>query len=223
MWKNGFRRWVTGSLCLALGLLIGPACAQADPTQRIAVVVFDDFFTSDIIAPLEVFGNAVARDLLPGYEVVTVGPQAGMVTAREGFTIVVDYELGDLPDVDVLIVGSRMDMSPLLEDEEFMDFIAERGSRATWIASNCSGAFVLARAGLLDGKRATTYAGGEQQLQSEHPRVQVEHDVPFVVDGNAITSNGSLVSYPAALELLRRIAGESVAQQVADGIGYTRL
>ena len=223
MRNNRLRFWIIAGLCVSLGSVFRLACAQADSTQRIAVVVFDDFFTSDVIGPLEVFGNAIARDLLAGYEVVTVAPQAGAVTAREGITVVVDYELADLPDVDVLIVGSRMDMSALLADEEFMGFIAEQGSRAKWIASNCSGAFVLARAGLLDGKKATTYLGGEEELQAEYPLVRVQTDVPYVVDGNVVTSNGSLMSYPAALELLRLIAGEAVAEEVAEAISYTRL
>lgn len=204
-------------------LMLAAGSAQAQAPKRIAVMAFDDFYSSDVTAPLEVFGKAIASGVLPGYEVITVAPQAGPVRSNEGITIVADYGLQDAPEIDVLIVGSRGDVDSLLEDPAFMAFIEERGSRATWLASNCAGAFLLGGAGLLDGKKATTYHGGESRLQEEYPEILVQEGSSLVVDGNTVTSHGSLVSYEASLELLRLMSGDAVAEDVAESIAYTRL
>jgi transcriptional regulator GlxA family with amidase domain len=81
----------------------------------------------------------------------------------------------------------------------------------------------LAKAGLLDGKKATTWAGGEADLKSQFNKVDVQFDTNVVVDGNIITSNGSLVSYQAALVLLSKIASPSKAQEVSEAIQYQRF
>ena len=81
----------------------------------------------------------------------------------------------------------------------------------------------MAKAGLLDGKQATTWAGGEAELQRDFPAVKVQENTNVVVDDGVITSNGSLVSYQAALMLLSKIASEAKAEEVADAIQYRRL
>lgn len=215
------RFWRFAYVFLALAVFAGTAHAQT--TNRIGIMLFDGVLSSDVTAPLEVFGSAIADDTLENYEVVTIARKAGPVTTEEGIKLVADYGLADAPEIDVLIVGSRYDMDPILEDSAFMDFIRERGKDASWLASNCSGAYILAKAGFLQGKKATTYPGGETWLKLNHPSIDIEIDETVVVDDNVVTSNGSLVSYEAALELLSRLAGEEAADAIAEKIYYTRL
>ncbi len=81
----------------------------------------------------------------------------------------------------------------------------------------------MGQAGVLDGRRATTYVGGEKSLQKMFPKAKVQYDQQVVTDGNLITSNGAVISYEASLLLLEKLAGASLAQEVADEIYYTRL
>ena len=82
---------------------------------------------------------------------------------------------------------------------------------------------MLGQAGVLDGKRATTWFGGEARLQSSYPAIEVVHDAPVVVDNRRITANGGLVSYQAALVLLGQLAGPEHAREIYDGLGMGRL
>jgi len=218
------RRDIVWSLVAALVTMSGPLFAGSeDGTTRIGIMLFDGVLTSDIVAPMEVFGGAIASGEVENYEVITVGREAGTVTTQEGVTLTAEYSIDNAPQLDVLIVGSRYGMDPILEDDAFMKFIRERGAEADWLASNCSGAYILAEAGFLDGRKATTYPGGEVWLKLNHPAIDIEINRTVVVDGNIVTSNGSLVSYEAALELLGLMAGDDVAKEIADLTYFNRL
>jgi len=81
----------------------------------------------------------------------------------------------------------------------------------------------LAEAGVLEGKKATTWAGGEADFQKLYPKVDVQHDQNLVIDNNVLTSNGSVVSYHAALTLLKQMSSTSKAQEVADALQFSRV
>jgi transcriptional regulator GlxA family with amidase domain len=212
-------------LTILIALLVGaqPSLAEDDTPQRIGVMLFDGVLTSDVVAPLEVFGVAIENEIIAGYEIVTIAREAGPVTTHEGLTLQADYGIADAPDLDVIIVGSRYDMDPILEDQDFMAFVTEQATQADWIASNCSGVYVLAATGLLNGVNVTTYPGGEVWLKLNQPWVKVDIGATVVVDSNVVTSNGSLVSYAAAIELLKNLVGPEQSQEVADTLYFTRL
>jgi transcriptional regulator GlxA family with amidase domain len=218
---SGQLGWLLAAVLMMLPSLL-PA-ADEDGITRIGIMLFDGVLTSDVVAPMEVFGQAIATRRVEGYEVVTVAPRAGSIRTFEGIALNADYSLEDAPALDVIIVGSSYDMDSILEDDAFMAFIRARGAEADWLASNCSGAYVLAEAGFLQGRRATTYPGGEVWLKLNHPSTNIEIDETVVIDGNVVTSNGSLVSYEAALALLSLMAGEDVGHGTARGIYYNRL
>jgi transcriptional regulator GlxA family with amidase domain len=91
------------------------------------------------------------------------------------------------------------------------------------MASNCSGAFLLAQAGLLDGKKATTWAGGEKTLANAYPKIDVQYDQNIVVDEQVITSNGGPVSYQAAFALLAKLSSEKFSEEISQAIQFNRL
>ncbi|PCJ46222.1 MAG: transcriptional regulator [Moraxellaceae bacterium] len=192
--------------------------------KRIGIIVWDGVLTSDVIAPLEVFGHASSLSWFKDYEVtiINIGKKKQIKT-NEGVILTVDSHLSELPVLDVLIMPSAYDMSPVLKNRQLIDYVRETAIKADWMVSNCSGAFVLAEAGVLDGKSATTWAGGEDELQKAYPNVNVKSNTNLVVDEKVITSNGSLVSYQAALHLLSKIASPKKAQEVADAIQYSRF
>ncbi|GAA3576214.1 MULTISPECIES: DJ-1/PfpI family protein [Marinobacter] len=206
----------------ALSLLLVAASAQAD--KRIGIIVFDGVLTSDITAPIEVFGIASKKAWFSDYDVITINVGDGAtVTSEEGLTLAVDAHLSDRPEVDVLLVPSSYDMDPLLENKDLIGYIRELEPKIEWLASNCSGAFVLAEAGVLDGRKATTWAGGEGDLEDDYPAVDVQYDTNYVIDGNVITSNGSVVSYEAALALLAQMSSEGRADEVRAALQMQRV
>ena len=213
--------------CIPLAILLMLSnlvfAASDDDSVRIGIMLFDGVLTSDVVAPMEVFGSAISSGAVKNYEVVTIAKEAGTITTQEGLTLTADYSIQNAPSLDVIIVGSRYGMDTILEDEPFMEFIRTRGAEADWLASNCSGAYILAEAGFLDGIKVTTYPGGEIWLKLNHPAIDIEIDETVVVDGNIVTSNGSLVSYEAAFELLSQLAGDAASQEVANLIYFNLL
>src|SRR3546814_14341704 len=95
----------------------------------------------------------------------------------------------EAPRYDVVIVPSSYDMDAVLSNRALIDFIRDQSKTVDWMASNCSGALVLAEAGVLDGKRATTWAGGEASFQTKYPNVLVQHDVNVVIDDGVLTQS----------------------------------
>ena len=212
------------SLLTILILCVAIAAPGHAADKRIGILVYDGVLTSDVTAPLEVFGIASRLTWFSDYEPVTISvAKQDTITTEEGLTIGVDAWIGDATDLDALIVTSSYDMDPLIGNSKLIRFIKATSTESAWMASNCSGAYLLAEAGLLDGKQATTWAGGEAELQKHYPKVNVQENRNFVVDGNVITSNGSLVSYQAALKLLSLMSSKSKAQEVADTLQYSRF
>jgi transcriptional regulator GlxA family with amidase domain len=206
-------------LTLSLGSI--PALA-AD--KRIGIIVFDGVLTSDVTAPLEVFGVASKKSWFENYEVITINvSNSDHIVTEEGLSLRVDDHLKNRPEVDVLLMPSSYDMQPLLENQALLQYLRDTAKQADWMASNCSGAFVLAEAGLLAGKKATTWAGGEADFQSDYPQVDVQFDTNYVIDGKVITSNGSLVSYQAAFALLEQMASSRKANEVREALQTQRL
>ena len=186
--------------------------------------MFDGFLTSDVTAPIEVFGAATKTSWFSSYQVVVISATKNrQVVSEEGLTLVADTTIYDQLELDVLVVPSAYDMGPMLNNRDLIGFIRSHQQTATWLASNCSGAFLLGEAGVLDGKKATTWAGGEGDLLKAYPKIQVQFDQNVVVDSNVITSNGGPVSYQAAFELLGKLSSETFSNEISESIQFDRL
>jgi len=190
----------------------------------IGIIVFDGVLTSEVIGLAEVFAIASKQDWFKGTQVLLIGvePQPTIQT-EEGIRLGVDATIADDLALDVLLVPGGNDMSPLLQHERLNAFIQKHEERAQWLGSVCAGAFLLGQAGVLDGKRATTWFGGEERLQTQFPAISVIGDQPVVLDKRRITANGGLVSYQAALVLLGQLSSAEDAQQVYQDLGMDRL
>src|SRR3546814_15039875 len=126
-----------------------------------------------------------------------------------------DRLLAEAPRYDVVIVPSSYDMDAVLANRGLIDFIRDQSKTADWMASNCSGALVLAEAGVLDGKRATTWAGGEAPFQKKYADGLVQQDNNVVLDDGVLTPTGSAVSYEAAIPLLAKLTRDRMPREVA--------
>ncbi len=213
------------AILAAVVLFAGTAAPSARAaSSTIGILVFDGFLTSDVTAPLEVLGAAGKRPWFAGHEIVLVSAgHEKAARSEEGLRVVADRTIYDDLELDVLIVPSAYKMEPLLKNKDLVDFIRKQGASAAWMASNCSGARLLAEAGILDGKNATTWAGGEKAFAEAYPKVKVQADRNLVVDDKVITSNGGPVSYQAAFELLARLTSEARAKEISRDIQFDRL
>ena len=141
------------------------------PPKQIGILVFDGFLTSDVTAPVEVFGAATKRAQFSSYRVVIISATRNReVRSEEGLKIVADQTIYDAPALDVLLVPSAYKMDPLLKNADLVQFITRQRRSASWMASNCSGAFLLGAAGVLDGKNATTGPGEKRTSRQPIPR-----------------------------------------------------
>jgi len=205
-----------------LAFLIANSASAA--SSKIGILVFDGFLTSDVTAPIEVFGAAAKKAWFSSYEVVVISAtKSKEVLSEEGLKIIADKTIYDDLKLDVLIVPSAYEMDDLLKNRELVGYIKKQNQSVSWMASNCSGAFLLGEAGVLDGKKATTWAGGENGLLKAYPKIKVQYDQNVVIDIKVITSNGGPVSYQAAFALLARLSSEKFAKEISESIQFNRL
>jgi transcriptional regulator GlxA family with amidase domain len=182
----------------------------------IGIIVYDDVLTSEVIAPAEVFAIAGEKVLLIGLE------NQPTIRTEEGIRLGVDCTIADEIALDALIVPGASDVEHLQNHEKLNAFI-RKYEESAWLGSVCAGAFVLGSAGVLDGKQATTWFGGESSLQAQFPQISVIQDKPVVVDKRVVTANGGLVGYRAALVLLGKMSAVEAAKKVYRGLSMGRI
>jgi transcriptional regulator GlxA family with amidase domain len=222
-------------LSVGLLLIILAACQSPDPqvakkesltpllpdkVLNVGFVVVPGVYNSELIAPMDIFHHTVFHTE-PGMKVFIVGPSLEPVTSFEGLKIIPDYAFSssDLPAIDVLVVPSAENsMSSDLQDEELISFVREKGQTAQYVMSLCDGAFVLARAGLVEGHASTTFPSDIQAYRQMYPDLEVIDEVSFVHDKNLITSAGGAKSYDPALYLSELLYGRAVARGIGKGL-----
>jgi transcriptional regulator GlxA family with amidase domain len=233
------RRLASPLVVLALALTLGaPAPAAAAPgggedatdalpppdrPLRAAFLVVDGVYNSELMAPYDVLHHTVfhteGRGRGPGIEVFTLSPDGQPVTTFEGLRLVPHHSFESAPPVDVLVVPSAEgSMGRDLENRRLIDWVRATGAEARFVLSLCDGAFVLAEAGLLDGRSATTFPADYEAFTARYPAVKLRINVSYVHDGRLLTSQGGARSYDVAMHLVDLLYGEEVARAVGQGL-----
>ena len=193
--------------------------------RHVGILVFPEVEVLDFCGPFEVFSTTRLdedrrREEPSPYEVLLVADQGGVVVATGGLKVVADHALDDCPPLDVLVVpggwGTRREMS----NDRLIAWIAGRGRQVATLASVCTGALLLGRAGLLDGRRATTHWKAVGLMRELFPAVSVLDDLHVVEDGEVITSAGISAGIDLALRVVSRHNGEAVARATARHMEY---
>ncbi|MEV4223369.1 GlxA family transcriptional regulator [Nonomuraea sp. NPDC049725] len=179
--------------------------------HRIAFVIYEGFQSLDLVGPHEVF------QLAGGYDCAIVAPVPGPVRAEHGLPVHASHGVADLPPTgfDTLVVAGGGGVYEARNDPALTGWIAAAAGGARRVASVCSGAFLLAEAGLLAGRRATTHWARAERLAREHPEVTVDPDPIFVRDGPVWTSAGVTAGMDLALALVEEDHGQRAALEVA--------
>lgn len=189
--------------------------------HRVVIAVFPDVDLLDVTGPAEVFALANREtDGRAGYEVRLAGPEAGPVVTSAGVRLLADLSFAEVgAAVDTLLVPGAVDLHPdgpvARVDDTVVEWVKATAPHARRIASVCVGAHLLAAAGLLDGRRATTHWSTAAQLAAEHPQVRVDADPIFVRSGRVWTGAGISTCMDLALALVAEDHGEDLALAVA--------
>lgn len=189
--------------------------------RKIVVVTYPEAHVLDVVGPVEVLTGA--RYFMPDgpapYNVTLIADAPGPVMTTSGVSINAHRgfsdAMSDKDEIDTLIVSGGHGTPAALENVALMDFVRSAAKRAARVVSICTGAMILAEAGLLDGRRATTHWWWCPILAKRYPQVTVDCDTLFVRDGQVWTSAGVTAGMDLALSLVAMDWGQAVALQVA--------
>ena len=189
--------------------------------RRIAILAYQGVQSLDVTGPLEVF--VAARQVLeatdsadPGYSVQILAPSNEPLLTSSGLTLVPDASIADAHEgIDTLLVAGGSGRVAVTGDPALLEWIARVSRSARRTTSVCTGAFLLADAGLLDGRRATTHWAYAAELQRLHPEVEVDPEPIFVRDGRVWTSAGVTAGMDLALALVEEDLDRDVALTIA--------
>ncbi len=193
--------------------------------RRVGILVFDDVEVLDFAGPFEVFSvtrldEARRREDPSPFEVLLVAERPGVVAASGGLKVTPDVTTAACPPLDVLVVPGGWGTRRALHNEALVGWIAARGRRVETLTSVCTGAMLLGRAGLLDGRRATTHWKSLDWMRASFPQVRVETHLRVVEDGHVVTSAGISAGIDMALLVVARYHGDAVARAAARHMEY---
>lgn len=198
--------------------------------KNVAVFIFDGVEVLDFAGPFEVFSRT---RLMPGVEsrrsdesapfrVFTVAPSTDVVQATGGLRVLPDFDFASAPPTDLVVIPGGFGTRTLLDDESVLDWIRRTAQGGSRVTSVCTGALVLARAGLLRGRTATTHWGAYDLLGELDGTIVVKRDRRVVMDG-VVTSAGVAAGIDMALAIVEELHGREVADETARYIDYPRI
>jgi putative intracellular protease/amidase len=184
--------------------------SQAARTRTVGGILYPDFELLDLFGPLEMFGN-----LGPEVRIVTVAEEAGPVRSTPGPATVAEYSFADCPKLDLLLLPGGIGTLVQLGNEKLLTFLRERSRTAELTLSVCSGSAILAKAGVLDGRRATSNKVYFALARGQSDAVEWVEKARWVEDGPFVTSSGVSAGTDMALGVIERLFGRERAEAVA--------
>ena len=191
-----------------------------DATRRIGILLFPDVEELDAVGPWEVLSYWTRNHPEDGWRVLCFSADGGPVTCAKGLTVQAHHSSADLPALDVLLHPGGRGTRPQLKDAAHLRWLREQRGTVPLMTSVCTGSLVLAAAGLLSGRPATTHWASLAHLAELDPTIDVRADERFVDDGDVITSAGVSAGIDMALHLVSRLSTPDRARRVRRGIAY---
>ncbi len=191
---------------------------QSPAPRNLAILIFDGVQIIDYTGPFETFGHVYNGDN-PAFNMYTVSAKTNPITTAMGMSVNPKYSIENAPAPDVLVIPGG-GVNGTLENAAVIKWVQEKAKNAEVVLSVCNGAFILAKAGLLDGLEATTTANLIPSFRQAAPRTRVVEDRRFVDNGKIITAAGLSSGIDGALHVIERLFGRGTAQMAALGMEY---
>ncbi|TQM32364.1 DJ-1/PfpI family protein [Nocardia bhagyanarayanae] len=188
--------------------------------KRIGILLFPGVEELDAIGPWEILSCWTEYFPGDGYEVFTFTDRGDSVECAKGMTIIPHHSLAAAPARDVLVYPGGRGTRPMMQDSDHLAWVRAQRATTPLIASVCTGALVLAAAGLLAGRPATTHWRSIDRLASVDPTIEVRPGDRYVDDGDIITAAGVSAGLDMSLRLVQRLAGTERARQVRRIVQY---
>ena len=188
---------------------------------NVAFLLMNGTYNTELTAPFDIFQHTIFRKNIKAMNVFTVADTDESITTFEGLRILPDYNYlkDELPKIDVLVVPSaEHHLDSDLENKDMINFVKQVDKEALFITSHCDGAFVLAKAGLLENVVSTTFPSDIDKMRETFPNLDIRKEVLFVHDEKYITSSGGAKSFEAALYLCEFLYGKEIAKSLAGGL-----
>jgi transcriptional regulator GlxA family with amidase domain len=192
--------------------------------RTVGILIFDDVEVLDFCGPFEVLATAraagSASDAAPLFKVVTIAEESRLIVCRGGLLVQPHHTIDDHPALDILVVPGGQGTRTQRLNGRLLDWIAAQHRAMELTTSVCTGAFLLAERGILDGHRATTHWASVDWMRSQYPQVTMLDDVRVVDEGNVITSAGVSAGIDMALHVVARLYGPGAAEWTARRMEY---
>jgi transcriptional regulator GlxA family with amidase domain len=188
---------------------------------NVAFLIMNGTYNTEFTAPFDIFQHTQFRKGIKAMNTFTVANTLDPVTTFEGVRILpdFDYTKDAIPKIDILVVPSaEHHLDSDLKDTLMLNFVRKVDKNALYMTSHCDGAFVLAKAGVLDSVTSTTFPSDIELYRKKFPHLQVVKNVLFVHDDKYITSAGGAKSFEAALYLCEVLYGKEIAESIAKGL-----
>jgi transcriptional regulator GlxA family with amidase domain len=191
------------------------------PTRTLAILIFDEVEVLDFCGPFEVFSVVCHFTDPPAFNVLTVAEKAEPILTRGGLSVNPHHQLADCPPPDLLLVPGGQGTRKEMHNQVLIDWIKQASLKAELVLSVCTGALLLAKAGLLDGLEATTHHGAIDLLRQTASKTTVYTNRRFVDNGRVICSAGIAAGIDMSLHVVGRLLGEEVAGKTARQIEFS--
>lgn len=190
--------------------------------RTVGILLFNDVEVLDFAGPFEVFSIAtIAKSNDKLFSVKTISESGELVTARNGLNVKPDYSFANHPSLDIVIIPGGYGAEKIeINNPNVIEWIKNQQSKVEFMTSVCTGALLLAKAGILDGRRATTHWMDIDRLEQEFPDVSVQRGVKFVDEGSLMTSGGISAGINMSFHLISRLHGKEVAIETAKRMEY---
>ncbi|HDR4904787.1 TPA: DJ-1/PfpI family protein [Bacillus cereus] len=186
----------------------------------VGIFLFNEVEVLDFAGPFEVFSVTEVNEEKP-FTVYTVSENGEMITARNGLKVQPDYSIENLPPVDILIIPGGLGAREYeIKNEIVIKWIRQQMKEVKLMTSVCTGALLLAKAGLLEGLKATTHWASIEKFKNEFQNVEVIENVKFVDEGHIITSAGTSAGINMAFHIVKNLLGVHVAEDTAKRMEY---
>jgi transcriptional regulator GlxA family with amidase domain len=193
--------------------------------KQVGIVVYEEVEVLDFCGPFEVFSvtrlhEEKRREEPSPFQAFLVAESTSPVVATGGMKVVPDYDLDSCPKLDILLVPGGWGFRHQMNNDRLLKWIVDRSRQVETLTSVCTGAFLLGKAGLLEGKRATTHWRWLDSMQEMFPRTTVEKRLHFVEEGAFFSSAGISAGIDMTLRLVARYYGEAIARATARHMEY---